>query len=173
VPLNVCSNVPPIIQFIHIRAPFALAPHGAGVIGMPVDGFGGLVADPLRGAVNILAGVWQEQMHMRRLNGKRADRQTTFGFLDHFTEGICHDLDHFGGQHHGRVFHAFSGHALANGITGMEFAGVGVSDLLIPSGGPMATFVTGEPLAVTRFHKVVPQRVWHIQIVKPRAVPAC
>lgn len=87
-------------------------------------------------------------------------------------EGVGDGGLHGGGEADGLVLHAFGGHALADGVTGVEVVRGVVAELGVPGVGPVAAGVAGQPEAVAGDDDVVPQSIRHVFIIKPRPLVA-
>ena len=66
--------------------------------------------------------------------------------LDNTVAQRLRDRDHhFIREPHGRVFHAFRGHAVADRVGFVQGVGMMKADLFVPGLGPGSTVVAGEP----------------------------
>ncbi len=120
-----------------------------------MDRFGGLIREPFGGVVDVAAGVWQSQVHVRCFDGERVDDQSAVGFGDAIAKRLGDGGHHFIGKLHWRMGHAFGGHPLANWIAGVQCVRFVEADLIVPGGGPGSAVFAGQPEAVRGFDEVI------------------
>lgn len=111
---DIGQHVLPIVVVEDECSPAAFAPHWALMRRLAMDRFGGLIREPFGGVVDVAAGVWQSQVHVRCFDRECVDDQSAVGFCDAIAKRLGDGGHHFIGELHRRMGHAFGGHAVAD-----------------------------------------------------------
>ena len=71
--MDILHRVVPMRLLEHVRAPLSPAPYRAAVVGVATNRLGRLISDPTHGMVDIVPGIWDQQVHVRGLDRRRGD----------------------------------------------------------------------------------------------------